>query len=114
MYERQRIAGAILEVLGQPPTPIEPRERAFHDPAFGQHNKTFTVVTSCDDFCFEMRAYFGEGLAKLRALIGTVRKQFLQERKAARQRGEQQNPSVSILDVGRMHDRVEHESQGID
>jgi len=34
VHERQRIAEAIFKVLGQPTTPIEPRNRALDNPAF--------------------------------------------------------------------------------
>ena len=50
VYERQRLSGKILKVFGQATAAIEPGDRPFHNPAFGEHDKPFDLITSCDDF----------------------------------------------------------------
>jgi hypothetical protein len=67
-----------------------------------------------DDLRLELRPDFGQGLGKQRALRSPIGEQLCQQRKAGRERGEQQNPSVTILKVGGMNARVDHEPQRID
>src|SRR4029078_8851169 len=105
-HKCRRIAGTILEVFGQGPTPVEPGERAFHDPAFRQGHKAFLLITAGDNFYLEVSTHRGERLAKLRSLIGAIRKQLCSERKPLAERGEKQNPSIAILNIGRVPDRV--------
>ena len=50
---------------------------------------------------------------KDRPLISAVGEQLLQERKQAKQRGQQKNASVAILNVGGMHDGMQQQSLGV-
>ena len=49
VHESKRLPREILEVLGQAPTAIEPRNRPFDNPPLGQHHKSFHLITSGDD-----------------------------------------------------------------
>jgi hypothetical protein len=57
---------------------------------------------------------FANGLVEDRALVGAVGEQLLQKRKQAKERGQQKNSSVAILNIGRMHDRMKQQSLGVD
>jgi hypothetical protein len=72
------------------------------------------VVRSFDDFGFEMGQDFSEPVGKNRALIGAVGKQLLKEWKLAKQRGEQQQAAIAILNVGGMDDGVQQQTERID
>jgi hypothetical protein len=72
------------------------------------------VVQSFDDFGFEIGQDFGEPVGKNRALIGAVGEQFPKEWKLAKQRGEQQQAAVAILNVGGMDDGVQQQTQRVD
>jgi len=74
--KRQGIPQAILKILGQAPTPIQPRQRPFHNPAFGKHDKALGLRTPGDDLDGQLGPYFDQCLLKLRPLISPVRKQL--------------------------------------
>ena len=103
MNERQRMPSAMLEVLSHATTAIEPGDRPFYNPAFREHDTACDLISSCDDFEFEPRPDFGQGPVFHGALIGSIRAQLLQQRKAICERGEQHNASVPILNVSRMN-----------
>jgi len=74
--KRQGIPDAILEILGQAPTPIQPRQRPFHNPAFGEHGKAFGLSTPGNDLDGQLGSHCGKCLLELGPLIGPVRKQL--------------------------------------
>ena len=53
-------------------------------------------------------------MGKNRTLIGAVGKQLLEEWKLAKQRGEQQQAAIAVLNVGGMDDGVQQQTQRID
>ena len=61
-----------------------------------------------------MRQDFGEGVRKNRPLIGAVGNQLLKEWKLTEQRGQQQNATIAILNVGGMDDGVQQQTKRID
>jgi len=61
-----------------------------------------------------MRQDFGEGVRKNRPLIGAVGNQLLKEWKLTEQRGQQQNATIAILNVGPTDDGVEQQTERID
>lgn len=88
MDKSQGIPPAILKVLSEAPIPIEPRQRAFDDPAFRQDNEAFNLITSCDDLESQRGPDFRDALPKHRPLIGPIREERGEERKAFGQRRE--------------------------
>ena len=104
----------IFPILGEPATPIEPSNRAFDDPTFWEDDETLGPIGTFDDFDVELGQDFANGLVKDRALVGAVGEQLLQERKQAKQRAQQKNASVAILNVGGMHDGMQQQSLGVD
>ena len=113
LQEREGVAVEIFPILGETAATVEPRDRAFDDPTLGQSHEAFGVIGSSDDYGFETRQSFGEGVGKNRALIGAVGKQLLEEWKLTEQRGQQQDAAIAILDAGGMHDDVQQQAQRI-
>jgi hypothetical protein len=60
----ERLAIEVLPILGKSAAAIEPGDGALDDPAFGQHDKTFGVIAASDDFSFEVRQNFRQGLVE--------------------------------------------------
>ena len=58
MCERERLAIAILPILGEPSAAIEPSERALDNPAFRQQNEPFLFLIARDDFEGEAKLLF--------------------------------------------------------
>ena len=58
--------------------------------------------------------YFGEPVGKNWTLIGAVGKQLLEKWKLAKQRGEQQQAAIAVLNVGGMDDGVQQQTERID
>ena len=72
------------------------------------------MIGSFDDLGFETGQNRGERVAKNRPLIGAVGKQLLEEWKLAKQRGEQQQAAIAVLNVGGMDDGVQQQTECID
>jgi hypothetical protein len=71
------------------------------------------VIGAPDDFRFEVRQDFCQGLVESRPLIGSVGKELPQERMHPEQGRKQQDAAVAILDIGGMNDGVEQQAQRI-
>ena len=97
----------------QPATTIEPSDGAFNDPALGQYDERFGLIGAFDDFGFEVRQHPCQVLVELRALIGRIGKQLLQERMQPEHRGEQHDAAVAVLDVGGMDDGMQQQTQRV-
>jgi hypothetical protein len=53
--ESQSVAGFIFPIFGKPAAATEPAWGAFDNPAFGQNDKTFGLITTADDLNLELR-----------------------------------------------------------
>jgi hypothetical protein len=71
------------------------------------------MIGALDDFNFEVGQDSLEGLLEFRSLIAAIGKQLLQERIHPEQSGKQQDAAVAILDIGRVNDGVEQQTQRI-
>src|SRR3977135_4203300 len=71
-----------------------------HNPAAGEHHKSFGLIGALDDFSFELGQEVRERLMEFRSLIAAVGKQLLQERIHPEQSGKKQDTAVAILDIG--------------
>jgi hypothetical protein len=114
VQERQRFAIAVLPILGEPPTTIEPSERAFDDPAFWQDYKSVRAIGTFDDLHRQMRANLGQSGGEFRPLIAGIGEQLLQKRIHPEQGGHDENATVAILNVGRMHNSMQQQAYCID
>jgi hypothetical protein len=100
LEECECIAVEVLPIFGQPPTAIEPGDRALDDPSLGQRNEPFDVVCALDDFDFQMRQNAGQRDAKDRSSVRAVGEQLLEVGKQAEERRQQGAAAVAILNVG--------------
>jgi hypothetical protein len=57
-----------------------------------------------------MRKNFGQGVRELRSLMSNVGDEFVQEPKHPKQRRHDENTAITILDVGRVNNRVQQEA----
>ena len=71
------------------------------------------MIGALDDFSFEVGEDFRQGVLELQPLIAAVGKQLLQERIPAEQGCKQQDAAVAVLDIGRVDDGVEQQTQRI-
>jgi len=71
------------------------------------------VIGALDDFSFEIGEDFRQGLLEFRSLIAAVGKQLFQERIHPEQCRKKQNAAVAVLDIGRMNNRVQQQTQRI-
>ena len=113
MQERQRFAIAVLPILGEPATTIEPSKRAFDDPAFWQDYKSVRAIGTFDDLHRQMRANPGQSGGEFRPLIAGIGEQLLQKRIHPEQGCQKQNAAVAVLDIGGMNDHVQQQAQRI-
>ena len=79
----------------------------------GKHHKSFGVIGALDDFGFEIGEDFRQGLLEFRSLIAAVGKQLFQERIHPEQCRKKQNAAVAVLDIGRMNNRVQQQTERI-
>jgi len=71
------------------------------------------LIGAFDDFGLELGQDFRERPAKVRPLIGGVGEEPSQEGLRPKQRCEQHDAAVAVLDVGGMHDGVDQQAQRI-
>jgi hypothetical protein len=110
MKKSQRLDVEIFPILREPAAAVEPCNRAFDNPAFGQHDKTFGLVAAADDLDFELRQDFNQPPVEDRAAVGGIGKKFLQKREHAKQRRQQQDAAVAILNAGGVNEGAEQKS----
>jgi hypothetical protein len=108
--EREGAAVEIFPVLGEATAAVEPGDRAFDDPTLGQLYEPLGLRGSFDDFSFDTGQDFGERVAEDWPLIGAVGEQPLQEWKLTKQRRQQQDAAVAILNTGGMNDGVQQQT----
>ena len=104
----------VLPVLGQPPAAVEPSDRSLDDPALGQRDEAFRLVGSFDDLDHDPRQDFGQRIGEDRPLIGAVGEQFFEIGEPAKQRRQQQNAAVAVLNLGGMNDGLHQQPLGVD
>jgi hypothetical protein len=101
-------------ILGQSSTPTKPRKSSFDDPPPWQDLEAFRCVRTLDDFRQEAWQSFLLRLAKDWSLISAIGEQLLQKRKSPKQCAQNKNAAVSILNVGRMNDRMKQQAYRVD
>ena len=104
----------VLEVLGQPAAASQPGECPFDHPAPRQDFEALGGIGSLDDFGHEARHGLLLPLGEDRSLIAAIGEQLLQERVSPEQRLQDQHAAVTILDVGRMNQRMKQQPYRVD
>ena len=104
----------ILPVFGEPAAAVEPGDGALNDPALGFDDKALGAISAFDNLDYQTAHRFRGALSEDRSRIGAVSEQLAQERELSKQSGQQENATVAILNIGRSHQRVQHQAQRID
>ena len=106
-------SGVALEVAREATVTADPRQRAFHDPAFGQDDE-LVQIAALDDFD-NPTAGHGGGLRHTWPLIAGIGEDALDEgEEAARASIENEPRPVAILHIGGMDDDVQQEAERVD
>ena len=114
MKEGKCVVVAVLPILGEAATSIEPADGTLDNPALRLDDKTFGVIASPDDLGHEVGHYIGDPVGEDRTGIRAVGKQLAQEGEPSEQRGQQEDTTVAVLDIGGCHQRVQHQAQRVD
>lgn len=114
MQEGECVVVAVLPILGEAATSIEPADGTFDDPALRLEDKTFGVVSTPDDLGHEVGHAIGDTVGEDRPGIGAVGEQLAQEGELSEQGGQQQHAAIAVLHVGGGDQGVQQQSELID
>jgi site-specific DNA recombinase len=89
------------------------RKDYFDDPSLWQDDEALGSIGALDDLQLDAPQDPLQPILELRSLVAGVGVQLAQEREQAEQRRQQQRPTVAVLDVGGMHDDLEHQAFGV-
>src|SRR5215468_6875949 len=79
----------------------------------GSTTKSFRPIGALDDFSFELWQDLRQGLLKVRPLVATIGKELFQERVHPEKGRKKQDAAIAILDIGRMNDGVQQQTQRV-
>ena len=114
MKEGKRIVVAVLPVLREATTSIEPANGALDNPALRLDDKAFRVVATPDYLGQEVGHDMSDAVGEDRSGIGAVREQLTKEGKLSEQGGQQQHAAIAVLHVGGGDQSVQQQSQLVD
>src|SRR5262249_33450787 len=83
------------------------------DPTAWKHHESFRPIGALDDFSFELRQDLRQGLFKVRPLVATIGKELFQERVHPEKGRKKQDAAIAILDIGRVNDGVQQQTQRV-
>ena len=109
----ERLAIEVLPILCKPSAAVEPSKGAFDDPTAWKHHESFRPIGALDDFSFELRQDLRQGLLKVWPLVATIGKELFQERVHPEKGRKKQDAAIAILDIGRMNDGVQQQTQRV-
>src|SRR4029450_3925152 len=75
--------------------------------------ESFRPIGALDDFSFELWQDLRQGLLKVRPLVATIGKELFQERVHPEKGRKKQGAAIAILDIGRMNDGVQQQTQRV-
>ena len=78
----------------------------------GAH-ESFRSIGALDDFSFELWQDLRQGFLKVPPLIATIGKELFQERVHPEKGRKKQDAAIAILDIGRMNDGVQQQTQRV-
>ena len=114
MKEGECVVVAVLPILGEAATSIEPADGTFDDPALRLDDKTFGVVATPDYLGHEVGHDIGDTVGEDWPGIGAVREQLAQEGELSEQGGQQQHTAIAVLHVGGSDQGVQQQSDLVD
>ena len=104
----------VFPILGEPSAAVEPCDCALDDPTLGQNDKAFDMITTPDDFGYQIRHGERETIVKHRPGVGGVGEQLLEKREPCEQGRQDHQPAVAVLHVGRCYQCVQQQPHRID
>ena len=103
----------VFVVLGEAAAAADPGDGALDDPASRDDLEALGLRGTLDHLDLPRGA--GHGPVQLLTAIGAVGEDRLKEgEQPARPPVQDQRSAVAVLDIGRMHDRVEDQTEGVD
>ena len=114
MKESERVVVAVLPILGEAATSIEPADGTLDDPALRFDDKALRVVATSDDLGHEIRHDIGDAVGEDRPGIGAVGEQLAQEGELSEQGGQQQHAAIAVLHVGGSDQGVQQQPEPVD
>jgi len=114
VQESERLSIEIFPILGQSAAAAEPRQCSFNNPTLRKNLEAFHRIRALDDFRHQAWQGFLLGLAKLWALVAAIGEQFLKKWKFPKQRVQDENAAIAILNVGAMNDRMKQQAYRVD
>ena len=114
MKEGKRVVVAVLPILGEAATSIEPADGSLDDPALRLDDKSLRVVATPDDLGHEVGHDMGDAVGEDRPGIGAVREQLAQEGELSEQSGQQQHTAIAVLHVGGGDQGVQQQPELVD
>ena len=105
---------AVFPIACQPSASVEPREGPLDDPPLGFDDEALGVLASLYDFDRQTLHRLGGAGLEDRSRIGAVGEQLAQKGKPPKQGGKQQHTAITILNVGRGDQRVQHKADRVD
>ena len=114
LKEGKCVVVAVLPILGEAATSIEPADGTLNNPALWLNDKALRVVATPDDFGDEVRHDFGGAVGEDRPGIGAVREQLPQEGELSEQGGQQQHAAIAVLHIGGSDQCVQQQSELVD
>src|SRR5207244_5803653 len=100
-------------ILGKASAAVKPKQGAFDEPTAWKAHESLRPIGALDDFSFELRQDLRQGLLKVRPLVATIGKELFQERVHPEKGGKKQDAAIAILDIGRMNDGVQQQTQRV-
>jgi len=102
-----------LEVFGKTATAADPSEGALDDPSLGQNDEAMQL-DAFDDLEFPGTGLGDRGGGFRRLIAGIGEDAFYERVEPARAAIEHQTRTVAILDIGRVNDDIQQETERVD
>ena len=105
---------AVLPILGEAATSIEPADGTLNDPALRLDDEALGVLASLYDLDRQAPHRLGGAGLEDRSRIGAVGEQLAQEGELSEQGGQQQHAAIAVLHVGGSDQGVQQQSELVD
>jgi hypothetical protein len=104
----------IFPIPSEPPASAEPCECSFDNPAPRQDFEAFYLIGAPDYFCRQVWQRFLLTALEFLSLIACIGEQLFQKWMQTEQRREHEHATITILNIGRMHDGMHQQALRID
>ena len=104
----------VLEILGQAPASVEPRQGPLDHPSTRQNLESLRMIGALYDLDGKLRHRQRNGVSELGTLVASIREQLGQKGIFPEQRGQHENSAVAILDIRGVDYRVQQQAYRVD